>query len=60
VSECSFSCGTAKYYTVECSGLLIVQRQDWLGRSFIGFARDLGEAMALIRRDARAGRVIAA
>ena len=48
------------YFVVERYGHLIVQRQDWLGRTFMGYAHDLAEATALIRSDARSSRLTAA
>ncbi len=59
-SELAFSCGNSKYYVVERYGRFIVQRQDWLGRTFISYARDLAEAIALIEADAGSGRIRAA
>jgi hypothetical protein len=59
-SERVFTCGNGKYYVVEEYGRLLVQRQGWLSRTFIGYARDLAEAMALIRTDAGSGRLTAA
>lgn len=58
--ERAFSCGNNKYYVVDCYGLLIVHRQDWLDRTFIGYARNYAEAMALMQSDAKSGRVRAA
>lgn len=52
-SERAFTCGNAKYYVVEQNGYLIVQRQDWLGRTFIGYAADVTEAIRRIEGDAR-------
>jgi hypothetical protein len=53
-------CGNSKYYVIERNGFLIVRRQDWLERTFIGFARDIEEVVALIRRDSRSGEIRAA
>ena len=59
-SERAFTCGNGKYYVVEHHGQLTVQRQDWLGRTFIGYARDLGEAIKRIETDARCWQIRAA
>jgi hypothetical protein len=42
------------------SGYLIVQRQDWLGRTFINYARNLAEAIACIEADAHCWQIQAA
>jgi hypothetical protein len=57
VAERAFSCGNNKYYVVECHGYFIVQRQDWLGRSFITYARSIAEAILRIEADARCWRI---
>ena len=59
-SEWTYACGNHMYFVVERYGHLIVQRQDWLGRSFVGYARNLVDATALIRSDAKSSRLIAA
>jgi hypothetical protein len=59
-SERAFICGNNKYYVVERYGRLIVQRQDWLNRTFVSYARDVAEAVAIIEADARSGRILAA
>ena len=59
-AERALSCGNSKYHMVEAYGYFVVQRQDWFGRTFIGYARDMGEAMALIRSDARSSNIRAA
>jgi hypothetical protein len=59
-SEHVYSCGNNTYYVVEHFGQLIVQRQDWLGRTFIGYASGLAQATALIRSDARSSQLTAA
>jgi hypothetical protein len=48
------------YYLVELYGRLIVQRHDWLGRTFISYARDYAEATALIKSNAGSSRLRAA
>jgi len=58
--ERTFSCGSSKYYVSRHDGYLEVRRQDWFTRAFIGFAQDLAEALSLIQRDARSGRIRAA
>jgi hypothetical protein len=60
VAERAFTCGKAKYYVVEQHGHLIVQRQDWLGRTFIGYAADVAEAIRRIEGDAHCWEVQAA
>ena len=50
--ERAFSCGSGKYYVTERSGYFIVQKQEWVGKSFVAYAHDLGEAVACIERDA--------
>jgi hypothetical protein len=60
VAERGFSCGNSKYYVVESHGDFIVQRQDWLGRTFITYARSLAEAIARIEADAHCWRIRAA
>lgn len=59
-SERVFICGNSKYYVIARYGRLLVQRQDWLGRTFITYARDVAEAIALIEADARSSRIRAA
>ena len=59
-SEWTYTCGNNRYCVVERFGRLIVQRQDWLGRTFISYAGDLAEATVLIRLDAKSSRLIAA
>jgi hypothetical protein len=56
----TFSSGNSKYYVTVQNGCLVVQRQDWIERTFIGFARDMAEARALIRHDAKSNSLIAA
>jgi hypothetical protein len=51
-AERAFTCGTGKYFVTERSGTFIVQKQDWSGKSFVAYARDLAEAIALIEADA--------
>jgi hypothetical protein len=60
VAERAFSCGNNKYYVVECHGYFIVQRQDWLGRTFITYASTLAEAVVRIEADAHCWRIRAA
>jgi hypothetical protein len=59
-SERAFICGNSKYYVVEYRGTFIVQRQNWLGRGFITYARSLAEAIARIEADARCWQIRAA
>ena len=59
-SEWTYTCGNHMYFVVERYGHFIVQRQDWLGRTFVGYARNLVDATALIRSDARSSRLTAA
>lgn len=59
-SEQTFTCGNSKYYVTKRDGFVIVRRQDWIARTFVGYGRDLAEAMTLIRLDARSSRVRAA
>ncbi len=59
-SERAFSCGNSTYYVVEGYGRHTVRRQDWVGRTFISYARDLAEAIALIEADAKSYRIRAA
>jgi hypothetical protein len=56
----TFTCGSSKYYVVEQHGYLIVQRQDWFDRTFIGFARNLAEAIVRIEADSRCWQIQAA
>ncbi|HTV35814.1 MAG TPA: hypothetical protein VMF12_05225 [Xanthobacteraceae bacterium] len=56
-SERAFTCGNNKYYVVEQHGYLIVQRQDWLGRTFIGYVREIKEAIARIEADAHSWQI---
>ena len=51
--EWTYTCGNNLYYVTERCGRLVVQRQDWLGRTFVSYARDLAEATPLIKSDAR-------
>jgi hypothetical protein len=55
--ERAFSCGNNKYYVTEHNGYLVVQRQDWLKRAFLGYARDIAAALALITHDARSSEI---
>jgi hypothetical protein len=55
-----FNCGDSKYYVSEQNSFLVVQRQDWIERTFVGYARDIAEAISLIRRDAGSGQIRAA
>jgi hypothetical protein len=55
--ERTFRCGNSKYYVIEQGSVFIVQRQDWIERTFIGYTRNIAEAMALIRRDSRSGEI---
>ena len=59
-SERAFTCGNSKYYVVEQHGHLMVERQDWLGRTFIAFARDLKDAIGRIEADAQCWQIRAA
>ncbi len=59
-AERAFTCGNGKYYVLEQHGYLIVQRQDWLGRTFIDHARNLAEAIARIEADAHCWQIQAA
>lgn len=56
-SERVYTCGNRMYYVVEQYGRLIVQRQDWLGRTFISYACDFVETTALIKSDAKSSRL---
>jgi hypothetical protein len=56
-AERAFNCGNNKYYVVECYGYFIVQRQDWLGRTFISYAHSLAEAIGCIEADARCWQI---
>ena len=58
--ERAFGCGTSKYYVVDRHSRLVVYRQGWLGRSFVSYARDLAEAIALIETDAGCYQIRAA
>lgn len=58
-SEHAVSCGNNRYYIITYFGCFIVQRQDWFERTFVGFARDIAAAMALIHKDAKSGRILA-
>ena len=58
--ERAFSCGNSKYYVVDFHGLCIVQREDWLGRTFLTYARNIAEAIAFIEADARSWQIRAA
>ena len=53
----TFRCGNKSYHVIGSSGYFIIRRLDWIERIFIGYARDVAEAMALIRRDARSGQI---
>lgn len=59
-SERAFTCGNSKYYVVEYYSTFIVQRQDWFGRAFVTYARDLAEAIARIEADAHCWQIRAA
>lgn len=56
----TFRCGNNKYYAFEQNCCFIVRRQDWIEQTFVGYARDIAEAMALIRHDARSSQIRAA
>jgi hypothetical protein len=59
-AERVFICGSRKYYVVEQHSYLIVQRQDWLGRTFIDYARSLADAITCIEADAKCWQIRAA
>jgi hypothetical protein len=59
-SERAFICGNSKYFVVEHHGTFIVQRQNWLGRTFIAYAHNLAEAIACIEADAHCWQIRAA
>lgn len=59
-SERAFTCGNSTYYVTEQHGYLMVERQDWLGRSFIAFADSLADAIRRIAVDARCWQIEAA
>jgi hypothetical protein len=54
-SEWAYTCGNNMYFVVEHYGHLVVQRQDWLGRTFVGYARNLADATALNHRGVALG-----
>jgi hypothetical protein len=58
--ERTYTCGNGKYYVVECHGCFVVKRQDWFKKTFVGYARSLAEAIALIELDARSSQTKAA
>lgn len=60
--ECtySFKCGNNTYYVTKQDGRFIVRKQGWIEKGLVGFAYDMMDAMALIRRDAKSGEVRAA
>jgi hypothetical protein len=58
--ERTYTCGNSKYYAIECHGYFIVKRQDWFHKTFIGYARDLAQAIALIESDAGSSKIEAA
>jgi hypothetical protein len=47
-----YRCGGNKYEVVERSGRFVVWVWGWVGRNKVGDARDLVEAMALIKSHA--------
>jgi len=53
-------CGNNKYYVIGQDSHFIVRRQDWIEETFIGYAHDMAEAIALIRNDARSVQIRAA
>ena len=55
-----FRCGNYKYYVIGQNACFVVRRQDWMEETFIGYARDIAEAMVLIRHDARSVEIRAA
>jgi hypothetical protein len=56
----TFRCGNSKYYVIGQNGCFIVRRQDWIERTFIGYASDIAEAMTLISKDSRSSLIRAA
>lgn len=56
----SFKCGNNTYYVTKQDGRFIVSRQGWIEKALVGYARDMAQAMAFIRRDARSGEIRAA
>lgn len=56
----TFRCGSHKYYVTGRDGYLKVRRQDWLEKVFIGYVRDIAEAMILIRKDSGSAEIRAA
>jgi hypothetical protein len=55
-----FRCGNSKYYVSEQNGYFVVRRQDWIERTFIGYAQGIAEAMSIIKRDAGSNQIRAA
>jgi hypothetical protein len=55
-----FRCGNYKYYVIGQRACFVVRRQGWMGETFIGYARDIADAMTLIRHDARSVEIRAA
>jgi len=55
-----FRCGNSKYYVIEQNSFFIVRRQDWIEWTFIGYTRDIAEAVALIKSDAKSSKIRAA
>jgi hypothetical protein len=58
--ERAFRSGNKKYYVVISEGFYVVRRQDWLSKTFIGYANNLAEAMELIKQDAKSSAIRAA
>lgn len=59
-TERVFSCGNSTYYVVQWYSYFMVYRQGWLGRIFVGYARNLADAVARIERDAHCWQIKAA
>ncbi len=49
----TFDCGNSRYEAIGQHGYLVVRRQDWVEKVFIGYAHDIAEVMSLIQRDAK-------
>lgn len=56
--ERAYASGGNKYYVVERYGKLLVEKTSWWpGRENVGRARDLEEAIALIKADSGSSKI---
>ncbi len=53
----TFDCGNNRYEVIGQHGHLVVRRQDWVEKVFIGYAHNIADVMTLIQRDAKSSTI---